>query len=110
MQSTPRTTAVYTLWGVAHSYYTGKIRSYLIKKGIAFRELYPPHPHFQSRVLPAVGLVVVPILETPDGEIIQDTSEMIDHFETRLPQPLMIPETPVQRAVAWLLLSRHHEA
>jgi glutathione S-transferase len=75
----------------------------MIKKGIAFRELYPPHPHFQTRVLPAVGMMVVPILETPDGQIIQDTSEMIDHFEARLPLPLMIPDAPVQRAVAWLL-------
>jgi glutathione S-transferase len=103
MPSEPQKPDVYTLWGAAHSYYTGKIRSYLLKKGIAFRELYPTHPLFQTRVLPTVGLVVVPILETPDGQIIQDTSDMIDHFETRLPRPLMIPETPVQRAVAWLL-------
>jgi glutathione S-transferase len=53
--------------------------------------------------VPAVGVFVVPILETPDGQLIQDTSDMIDHFEARQPQPLMIPETPVQRAVAWLL-------
>jgi glutathione S-transferase len=94
---------LYTLWGVAHSYYTGKIRSYLIKKRVAFRERYPTHPDFQARILPAVGLMVVPILETPDGQILQDTSDMIDHVEARLPQPSMIPATPVQRAIAWLL-------
>jgi glutathione S-transferase len=103
MPRDPQNSEVYTLWGVAHSYYTGKIRSYMIKKGIAFRERYPTHPQFQTRVIPAVGMMVVPILETPDGQIIQDTSEMLDHFEARLPQPLMIPETPVQCAVAWLL-------
>jgi glutathione S-transferase len=96
-------TGVYTLWGTTHSFYTGKIRSYLTKKGVAFRELYPTHPHFQTVVVPAVGLMVVPILETPDGQILQDTSDMIDHLEARWPHPLMIPETPVQRAVAWLL-------
>ena len=45
-------------------------------------------------------MMVVPVLETPDGQVIQDTSEMIDHFEARLPQPLMIPDTPVQGTVA----------
>jgi hypothetical protein len=35
--------------------------------------------------------------------LIQDTSDMIDHLEARWPRPLMIPEAPVQRAVAWLL-------
>jgi glutathione S-transferase len=94
---------VYTLWGAAHSFYTGKVRSYLIKKGIAFRELYASHPRFRSHVLPAVGMVVVPVLETPDGRMIQDTSDIIDHLESREPQPPMIPETPVQRAVAWLI-------
>ena len=95
--------AAYTLWGSPHSYYTGKIRSYLIKKGVAYRELHPTHPDFKTRVVPAVGLMVVPILETPDGQLIQDTSDMIDHLEARWPQPLMIPESPVQRAIAWLL-------
>jgi glutathione S-transferase len=93
----------YVLWGSPHSYYTGKIRSYLIKKGVVFRELLPTHPRFQNEVMPAVGLLVVPVLETPEGQILQDTSDMIDHLEARWPQPRMIPEAPVQRAVAWLL-------
>lgn len=103
MPSNQQDNGVYTLWGVAHSLYTGKIRSYLVKKSVAFREFYPTHPHFQARIVPAVGLMVVPILETPDGRILQDTSDMIDHLESRWPEPRMIPETPVQRAVAWLL-------
>ena len=96
-------TGIYTLWGAAHSYYTGKIRSYLIKKGVAFRELYPSNPAFQARILPAVRHLVVPILETPEGEVVQDTTDMIECLEARFPQPLMLPDTPVQRAVAWLL-------
>ncbi len=96
-------TGVYTLWGTAHSFYTGKIRSYLVKKGVAFRELYPTHPQFQARIVPAIGMLVVPVLETPDGQILQDTSVMIDYIEAHAPGPSMIPNTPVQRAVAWLL-------
>lgn len=103
MSVDPQHSQVLKLWGTAHSYYTGKIRSYLIKKGIAFREACPSHPDFHSRIVPTVGLLVVPVLETPDGQVIQDTSDMIDYCEARWPRPLMIPETPVQRAVAWLL-------
>ena len=68
-----------------------------------FRELYPSNPEFQTRILPAVRHMVVPIMETPEGEIIQDTTDMIECLEARFPQPLMVPDTPVQRAVAWLL-------
>jgi glutathione S-transferase len=95
--------APYTLWGAAHSLYTGKVRSYLIKKGLAYRELYPSHPDFQARILPVVKAMVVPVLEAPDGPVIQDSDAIIDHLEALAPGPAMVPDTPVQRAVALLL-------
>lgn len=98
--------ATLTLWGTPHSLYTGKLRSYLIKKGLPFRELYPSHPRFKTEVVPAVRLVVVPILEIGQGEFFQDTTEIIAELERRYPDsPMvpMIPTTPVQRAVAYLL-------
>ena len=57
----------YTLWGGALSLYTGKVRSYLIKAGIPYREYYTNHTEYRERVLPVVRLGVAPILETPDG-------------------------------------------
>lgn len=97
------TNDTYTLWGTPHSLYTGKARSYLLKKGIGFRELTPAHPDFKQRILPVVGVFVVPVLETPEGEIIQDCSDIIDHLESRFPANAMLPATPVQRVVALLL-------
>ena len=82
-----------TLWGTPHSLYTGKIRSYLIKKGISFRERMPAEPAFQQRVVPVVGAVVVPILELADGTIVQDTSDMIDHLEQAFPARPMLPSS-----------------
>jgi glutathione S-transferase len=93
----------YVLWGSPHSYYTGKIRSYLIKKGVPYREVMPAHPEFATRVVPGIRHFVVPALETPDGRLIQDTTDMIEHLEREFPDPIMIPESPVQKAVAWLL-------
>lgn len=93
----------HTLWGTPHSLYTGKIRSYLIKKGVPFRERIPADPEFQARIVPAVGLFVVPVLETPDGRIIQDSADIIDHLEGRFSERPMLPPTPVQRAVALLI-------
>jgi glutathione S-transferase len=93
----------YVLWGSPHSYYTGKIRSYLIKKGLPYREEFLFDPQFQTRILPAVRLLVLPVLATPEGRILQDTTDMIEDLEAERPQPPMVPETPVQKAVAWLL-------
>jgi glutathione S-transferase len=93
----------YTLWSTPHSLYSGKVRSYLIKKRLAYRELYPPHPAFQGRIVPAVKSMVIPVLETPDGAIVQDTTDIIDYLEARHPAPPMNPATPVQRTAALLL-------
>ncbi|SEC97713.1 glutathione S-transferase family protein [Bradyrhizobium erythrophlei] len=94
---------LFTLWSVAHSLYAGKARAYLIKKGVPFRELYPPHPGYRARAVAAAKVEVIPILETPEGEFIQDTTDIIEFVEARFSEPQMIPDTPVQRAVAWLL-------
>lgn len=93
----------YGLWGTPHSLYTGKIRSYLIKKGLPFRDLRPSNPDFATRIVPRISNFVVPVLETPDGRVLQDTTDMIEYLEEAHPSPRMIPETPVQRAVAWLI-------
>ena len=93
----------FTLWGAANSLYTGKTRSYLIKKGIPYRELYPAHPDFRARIVPVVKRSVVPVLETPEGEIIQDTSDIFDYVEARFPEHPLNPATPVQRTVALLI-------
>jgi hypothetical protein len=66
MTNTGRTNDTYILWGGALSYYTGKARSYLIKKGIPYREFLPSHPVCQTNIFPALGFFVVPVLEAPD--------------------------------------------
>ncbi|MBP6701711.1 MAG: glutathione S-transferase N-terminal domain-containing protein, partial [Halioglobus sp.] len=86
-----------TLWCTPHSLYSGKVRSYLIKKGLPFRELLPPHPRFGAQVIPAVRQFVVPILETTDGQFIQDSTVIIEELERRFPERPMLPTTPVQR-------------
>ncbi len=103
MSDTRPSASTCTLWGGALSLYTGKVRSYLIKKGVPYREFYASHPDFQSRIRPVVGLGVTPVLETPDGSILQDSTEIIEAMEQRLPERPMIPATPVLRALAWLL-------
>lgn len=95
--------STYTLWGGALSLYSGKVRSYLIKKGIPYREFYASHPDFNARIRPIVGLGVTPIIETPEGDVLQDSTAIIAALEARLPENPMIPTTPVQRLVAALL-------
>ncbi len=91
------------LWGTPHSLYTGKARSYLIKKQIPFVERLPGDPHFLSEVVPAIGHMVLPVLEAADGQLVQDTSAIIDHLDAQYPEPGLTPHGGVQQVVATIL-------
>ena len=93
----------YTLYGAPASLYTGKARSYLRRQGIDFVEELPGSDRYLNHIVPAVGRWIIPVLETPDGEIIQDGADIIDHFEKGPGQSLrrfnVYPESPVLLAI-----------
>ena len=79
------------------SYFSGKVRPALRYKGIHFTELLPD---VAGVILPRTGLAFIPILVTPEDETLQDTSEILDELEVRVPSPPLYPRTPVQRVVS----------
>lgn len=96
------TIAPATLYGVAHSLYTGRARSYLIKADIPYREQAPNTEHYMTTVLPlAGGRFAMPTLELADGRVIRDGAAIIDHFEDDGGHTYS-PATPKQRIVSRL--------
>lgn len=93
----------YTMYGGDISYYTGKARAYLAYKGIEFVEHQATREIYKTVILPAVGWPVIPVVITPEGTALQDTSEIIDELERRFPRAPVLPTTPKQRVVALLL-------
>ncbi len=94
----------YTLYGAPVSLYTGKARSYLRSQGIPFVEVSPGSDRYLNEIVPTVGRWIIPCMETPDGTIIQDGADIIDHFERGPGQHLRkssaYPESPLLLAVA----------
>ena len=95
----------YILWGASWSLYTSKLRSYLIKKGIDYVEINPSHPRYEETIMKKVGYFTVPVLETPDGEIIADSTEIMEFLEPKFPNPPMLPEDKSLAALAHLIHS-----
>ncbi|MGB0477726.1 MAG: glutathione S-transferase C-terminal domain-containing protein [Parvibaculales bacterium] len=80
-------------WSV--SLYSGKARAYLIKQHIDFDDISPADPHYDAHIRPAIGRWIIPVMETPQGEIVQDGVDIIDWFESRnLARCPAYPETP----------------
>jgi glutathione S-transferase len=94
----------YILYTIPASLYSGKARSYMRKRHIDYVERAVGNPRFVEQLLPQLGRLIIPVLQAPDGTMIQDTVDIIDHFERSAPADVSAyPGTPTQRVVAHLL-------
>ncbi|MEP5937856.1 MAG: glutathione S-transferase family protein [Erythrobacter sp.] len=91
------------LYGSAPSLFTGKARAYLDWKGVDYREIAPDQKARDELIMPAIGRMVIPVMQLGDGTILQDTSVIIDHYEAHSVGPSVYPASPAQRFAALLL-------
>lgn len=93
---------MYRFYGWEMSLYSGKLRAYLRHKNIPFEERRATLWDMRQ-IRRQTGAQVIPVLVTPEGQWLQDTSHIIDRLEARFPQASAIPDTPRQRIAAYLL-------
>lgn len=91
------------LYGAEFSLYTGKARSYLRKKGIPFEEVTSTLSVYKKFIIPRTGVRYVPVVQTEDDQVIQDTTEIIDALEAQYAEPSVYPSSPKQKLVSLLL-------
>lgn len=93
-------TVPHILYGSPHSLYTGKTRAYLRKQGVPYVERTPADSTYRDEIAPAIGRTIIPVVVCPDGTIIQDTVDIVDHFEERGARSSARPPGSVQRVLA----------
>lgn len=92
-------TAPYILHAADVSYFSGKVRPAFAHKSLWMREVLPDIAMIKRRT----GVHYFPAVETPDGDLWQDTSDILDRLEAAHPAPPLYPASPVQRVVAYLI-------
>jgi glutathione S-transferase len=109
--------ARYELIGAEASYYTAKVRAALRAKRLPFREVLATRQVFATHPMFRDGIRSLPVLVTPDGQAVADSTDIIDLLETRHPEPALLPPSPWLRVVAllleayadeWLLIAAMH--
>ncbi|MDQ7051319.1 MAG: glutathione S-transferase N-terminal domain-containing protein [Enterobacterales bacterium] len=93
----------YTLYGAEFSLYSGKIRSYLRYKQLDYEEVFSSIGIYKKIIVPNTGVKYIPVVKTPSGEYLQDTSVIIDRIEQDEPQRSVIPTGTKQHLVSLLL-------
>ncbi|MBT8149803.1 MAG: glutathione S-transferase family protein [Gammaproteobacteria bacterium] len=91
------------LYGSQFSLYTGKARSYLKKKGIQFEEITSTMSVYKNFIVPRAGVRFVPVIQTDDDVVIQDTTVIIDAMEQVYPERSVYPSTPRLKLASLLL-------
>ena len=84
---------MYIHYGPMFSYYAAKTRACLSYKHIPFVEIYEVES-YAERIEPVLGSTRFPVLETGEGEILQDTTVIIDALEDRHPERPVFPRDP----------------
>lgn len=84
------------------SYFSGKSRSYLLYKDIPHVEKPIDMYTFSVRAKKRTNAAVMPIVVTPEGDWLQDTSVIIDSLEERFPDAPVVPSTPVQKFASYV--------
>ena len=93
----------FILYGMQASLYTGKARAYMRRNRIPVTERGAGHPEFMTRIYPHMGRFIMPVIETPEGDIIQDGTDILEYLEGRgLGREPLFPDDPVIKAVALL--------
>ena len=92
----------YRIFGSELSPYSVKVRSYFRYKNLP-HEWIPRSPAVQAEFQKYAKLPLVPLVVTPEGEGVQDSTPIIERFEARQPEPSIVPDDPALAFISALL-------
>jgi len=93
----------YILYGMTGSLYTGKVRAYMRQNHVPFVEYKSGSTRFNEQVVPKIERWTIPVVEAPDGTLMQDGTFILDQFEAMGTSEVSIfPDTSEMRALAHL--------
>jgi len=95
-------TAAYRIFGSELSPYSVKVRSFFRYKSLP-HEWIPRSPAVQAEFQKYAKLPLVPLVVTPEGEGVQDSTPILERFEAAAPEPAIVPADPALAFLSALL-------
>jgi glutathione S-transferase len=92
----------YRIIGAEMSPYSVKVRSYFRYKGIPFQWI-PRNPASQAEFEKYAKMPIIPLVVTPEGTGIQDSTPIIEQVEKLHPEPSIHPAEPVTNFMSTLI-------
>jgi glutathione S-transferase len=95
-------TGHYRIFGAEVSPYSVKVRSYFRYKQIP-HEWIPRDPSSAAEYQKYAKLPIIPLVVSPEGEAMQDSTPILEAIEQRFPEPSIHPGDPIAAFVSALL-------
>jgi len=89
------------VYGSKHSYYTGKLETYLRYRGISY-ELLPTYGHVRE-ILAGTGTTQMPAVQLDDGRWLSDSTPILAWLDDQQSAPSIHPTDPFWRFIALLI-------
>ena len=93
----------YRVWQNLGSPYSYKVMTYMNYKGIPYKRLEANAKALVEDIPRLVGQSIVPVLLTPQEEVLQDSTPIIEWLEERFLEKAVIPDDSRLAFLMWLL-------
>ncbi len=93
----------YRLWCDGNSPYSCKLRTYMNYKEIPYKRMRINLKTYYNIIPEKVGMSIMPVVITPDEEILQDTTPIIEKFEKQFTHNSCTPNDDRLAFIMWLL-------
>ncbi|BFM15432.1 hypothetical protein R50073_16150 [Maricurvus nonylphenolicus] len=93
----------YRLWQTYASPYSNKVMAYLNYKGIPYKRITANMENMMGEIAERVGKPIVPVIITPDNQVLQDSTPMLEWFESQYPHNSAIPDDNRLAFIMWLV-------
>ena len=93
----------YRIWQNLASPYSYKVMTYMNYKGIPYKRIAANMKSHMEDIPRMVGQSIVPVMLSPNGDILQDSTPIIEWLEERHPDKPVVPEDARLAFLMWLL-------
>ena len=93
----------YRIWQSYASPYSYKVMSFMNYKGIPYKRMEADLNANMSEIPRLVGQSIIPVILTPDEQVMQDSTPILQHFEKQYPEKATIPDDKRLEFIMWIL-------
>tara|TARA_B110000093_G_scaffold162128_1_gene183946 strand:- start:201 stop:1253 length:1053 start_codon:yes stop_codon:yes gene_type:complete len=99
----PGEESFYRIWQSYPSPYSYKVMTYMNYKGIPYKRMEANIDIYMGEIPALVGQPIIPVILTPDNQVMQDSTPIVEWFESQYQEKPAIPEDPRLTFIMWLL-------